>query len=226
MIEKKYQIFISSTYDDLKSERDKAIKTVLSLEQIPIGMEMFNAGDESQWELIKRAIDRTDYYIVIIGYKYGSVDDDGIGYTEKEYDYAINKGIPVMAFIKDNSVPSTPEQRETNLDKQKQLNKFIDKAKNKIAKFWRNEDELATHIATSLTTEMKRKPMIGWIRTPIDYIDKSFVDEKKLELLLSLINEKGEIVLNSGTWDNKPSIYFQDDEPQNPKHGDIWLQPY
>jgi len=48
-------------------------------------MEMFNAGDESQWELIKRAIDRTDYYIVIIGYKYGSVDDD-IGYTEKEYD--------------------------------------------------------------------------------------------------------------------------------------------
>jgi len=131
-----------------------------------------------------------------------------------------------MAFIKDNRVHSTPNQRETKLDKQKQPIKFIDKAKIKIAKFWKNEDELATHIATSLTTEIKRKPMVGWIRTPVDYIDKSFADEKKLELLLSLINEKGEIVLNGKSSDDKPTIYFQDDEPQNAKQGDIWLQSY
>ena len=92
-----------------------------------------------------------------------------------------------------------------------------------MAKFWKNEYELSTHISTSLLSEMKRKPMTGWIRTPADYSDKSVVDEKKLEALLSLVNEQGEIVLDGGTFDRYPHIYVGDDEPKNSKEGDIWI---
>ena len=45
-MEKKYQIFISSTYEDLKEERRKVQDTILSMYQFPIGMEMFSAADE------------------------------------------------------------------------------------------------------------------------------------------------------------------------------------
>ena len=45
-MDKKYQIFISSTYEDLKDERNAAVKTILTMDHIPIGMEMFNAGDD------------------------------------------------------------------------------------------------------------------------------------------------------------------------------------
>ena len=36
---KKYHIFVSSTYDDLKEERDAVMKAILRLEHIPIGIE-------------------------------------------------------------------------------------------------------------------------------------------------------------------------------------------
>ena len=77
----KYQIFVSSTYEDLKAERDIVIKTVLEMGNIPVGMEMFSAGDEQQWELIKRQIDDCDYYVVIVAHRYGSTDGT-ISFTE------------------------------------------------------------------------------------------------------------------------------------------------
>lgn len=42
-MEKKYQIFVSSTYEDLKKERDKVFATILKMNHFPIGMELFNA---------------------------------------------------------------------------------------------------------------------------------------------------------------------------------------
>ena len=71
MKDKKYQIFISSTFKDLQVERDNIIKAILELYHIPIGMEMFSAEDEDQWEIIRRTIDISDYYILILGLRYG-----------------------------------------------------------------------------------------------------------------------------------------------------------
>lgn len=72
-LEKKYQFFISSTYEDLKEERNKAIQAILTMNQFPIGMEMFSAADDDQWKIIKEAIDSSDFYILIIGNRYGSI---------------------------------------------------------------------------------------------------------------------------------------------------------
>ena len=67
MIDKKYQIFISSTFTDLENERDNIIKAILELYHIPIGMEMFSAEDEDQWEINRRTIDIRDYNVLILG---------------------------------------------------------------------------------------------------------------------------------------------------------------
>ncbi len=50
----KYQIFVSSTFEDLKAERDQVIKAILEMGHIPVGMEMFSAADEQQWDVIKK----------------------------------------------------------------------------------------------------------------------------------------------------------------------------
>ena len=99
IMKKKYQVFISSTYEDLKEERAAVTQCLLNNNCIPVGMEQFPASNMSQMEYIKKMLDDCDYYILIIGGRYGSLDDDGIGYTEKEYNYAIQKSIPVMAFV-------------------------------------------------------------------------------------------------------------------------------
>lgn len=156
----KYQFFVSSTYEDLKEERSLIMDTILKLEQIPIGMEMFNASDEEQWELIKRTIDNSDYYLVVIGNRYGSTASDGLSYTEKEYRYAVDTGKPILTFIKrDNEEPSCED-----IEKQYHLQQFRNHAKNKISSLWSNKDELGRLVASSIYSIISRKPGIGWIR--------------------------------------------------------------
>ena len=118
-MDKKYQIFISSTYKDLIDERKAVQEAILSMYHFPVGMELFSAAGTNQWEIIKSTLDNTDYYVLIIGKKYGTVipdgdEDAGISYTEKEYNYAKSKNIPVLAFIIDNNVPLSEDKFESD----------------------------------------------------------------------------------------------------------------
>jgi len=95
-MEKKYQVFISSTYTDLIEERKEVQKILLMADCIPAGMEAFVATNDEQFEVIKKVIDLCDYYVLIIGGRYGSINSQtGLSYTEMEYDYAVSKEIPV-----------------------------------------------------------------------------------------------------------------------------------
>lgn len=165
MDDKKYQIFVSSTYKDLIEAREAIVKTILSLYQIPIGMEMFSADDADQWEIISETISVSDYYIVIIGHRYGSETSEGISFTEKEYDYARQQGIPVQAFIRRRDVATKPEERDDALDKVKKLNAFIVKATaDKMCDYWESTEELAKKVAIALTKTFRRNPRVGWVR--------------------------------------------------------------
>ncbi|WP_214629728.1 DUF4062 domain-containing protein [Paenibacillus agaridevorans] len=98
-MEKRYQVFISSTYQDLIEERQEVMQALLELDCIPSGMELFPAANDDQWSLIKKVIEDSDYYMVIIGGRYGSIGPEGISYTEMEYHYAVSCGKPVIAFL-------------------------------------------------------------------------------------------------------------------------------
>ena len=164
-MEKKYQIFISSTYEDLKDERDQAIKAVLEMGHIPVGMEMFSAADEEQWQLIARQIESSDYYIIILAHRYGSETPEGISYTEKEYDYAKSCGIPVLGFIinKGANWPANYVDKETNKKKKNELLKS--KVKSKLVNFWETKEDLHGKISISLVKSMTTNPRVGWSRS-------------------------------------------------------------
>ena len=46
---------------DLIEQRQKVRDTILRLQHFPVGMEMFNASDENQWNIIKETIECSDY---------------------------------------------------------------------------------------------------------------------------------------------------------------------
>lgn len=164
-MDKRYQVFISSTYSDLKEERSKVMQTIMSLDCIPAGMELFPAMDIEQFNFIKRIIDDCDYYILIIGGRYGSMDVDGISYTEKEYDYAVSKGIPVLAFLHDDINNLPVAKSDIDADKRSKLEAFREKvATGRLVCFWSNPDELNGQVAVSLTMTIKTYPAIGWVR--------------------------------------------------------------
>lgn len=189
-MDKRFQIFISSTFSDLKEERNKVMQTIMSLDCIPAGMELFPAMDEEQFEFIKRIIDDCDYYLLIVGARYGSMDENGVSYTEKEYDYAKEKGIPVMAFLhKDiSSIPLGKADTDTEL-KQK-LENFRKKVETgKLVKYWDNADELNALVAISLPKTIKMFPRTGWVRANLQTNAESLQEINQLQKELSELRE-------------------------------------
>jgi hypothetical protein len=162
----KYQIFVSSTYEDLKDERNEVIKACLNMGHIPVGMEMFNAADEEQWAVIQRTIDQCDYYVIIVAHRYGSTTREGISFTEKEYDYAVAQGVPVLRFVIDDEAPWPSKFVDKQPSAVKALQHFKAKVKQKIVRFWRDKAELQAHFAMSLTTAINLNPRVGWVRAP------------------------------------------------------------
>ncbi len=102
-MDKKLQIFISSTYTDLIEERQAAVEVILKAHHIPAGMELFAAGNDSQLAVIKRWIDESDIFMLILGGRYGSIEPKtGNSYIQLEYEYAVQKSIPVFALVLTN----------------------------------------------------------------------------------------------------------------------------
>lgn len=164
-MDKRYQVFVSSTYADLKEERQRVIQALMEMDCIPSGMELFPAADEEQWAFIKRIIDDCDYYLLIIGGRYGSTTPEGVSYTEKEYDYAIEKGIKVLALL--HGSPEEIPMGKSEIDPllRGRLEAFRDKvAKNRLVRFWKSANELPGLVALSLSKTIKTYPAIGWIR--------------------------------------------------------------
>ena len=181
MNEVKYQIFVSSTYKDLINTREMVTKIILNLYQFPIGMEMFSADDDEQWEVIKETIDISDYYILILGHRYGSETKEGISYTEKEFDYAKEIGIPILSFIRDRKAPTTPDERDVDPQKIEKLEAFLKKASDsKMCDFWTGKEQLASQVAVSLSKMFRKTPRVGWIRA--DKVLSSEVSEELARL--------------------------------------------
>jgi hypothetical protein len=169
MVEKpRYQVFVSSTYADLKAERADIIDVLMKLDCIPAGMEIFPAFDDETLEYIKRIIDLSDYYVLIIAGRYGSLSSDGLSFTEKEYEYTVSKGIPVLAFIhgSPDRIPIGDTDRDP--DKAALLHAFIERVKRgRIVKFWNHPSELSKEVTVALSQTMARKPGIGWVRANV-----------------------------------------------------------
>lgn len=161
----KYQIFVSSTYIDLIEARRRIINRILSMDHFPAGMEMFNAENANQWEVIKRTIDSSDYYIVVIGHRYGTIEEtSGISYTEKEYDYAVSKGIPVLAFIRDRNTATLPKERESDDKLVSKLAQFINKAQQRMCEYWTDLEDLEAKVPSALYNSFRYYPQTGWVR--------------------------------------------------------------
>lgn len=164
-MEKKFQIFISSTYEDLKEERAKLVATILKDYHFPIGMEMFSADNVEQWEQIRRTIDSSDYYVLVIKRRYGSMTKDGISYTEKEYNYAKEKKIPVLAFVAARDAAITNSDIEDDPEKLFLLKKFTERVLvENPSEFWKNPDDLCTKVSQALHKQFETNQRRGWIK--------------------------------------------------------------
>jgi hypothetical protein len=160
-----YKVFVSSTYDDLREERAVLQKALLQLDCLPVGMELFPAADEETWEFIKSQIDDSDYYVVVIAGRYGSVAVDGVSYTEKEYDYAIGKKKPAIGFVHGRPGSIAFERTEELQERRNKLEAFLQKVKQRPVRQFTTPHELALEVTTSFVKLIRERPAEGYVRS-------------------------------------------------------------
>jgi hypothetical protein len=163
--ERRYQVFVSSTFEDLQEERQKALQAVLELKAFPAGMELFPSADDEQWAFIQREIESSDYYVLITAGKYGSLAAEGISFTEKEYDYAVGLKKYVMSFVRHDLSKVAAGQSEMDPERRQKLEAFHRKVKqNKLVRFYTNPHELKAQVMQALMHAFQFQPKEGWVR--------------------------------------------------------------
>lgn len=174
-LSKRQQVFVSSTFIDLQEERREVIHVLQEIGCFPCAMELFPASSQSQWNLITRLIDECDYYMVIVAGRYGTPVKLGEGdiadllpplsYTEREFDYALAKGKPVLAFVhaKPGSLPK--DLCEGDKEMQAKLDAFRAKVMdNRVVQFYDSPKDLAGKVGRSFISEIASNPQVGWVR--------------------------------------------------------------
>ena len=199
MSQKKYQVFVSSTFRDLSEARQDAIRNILDLGHIPAGMELFPAADIKQLDYIKKVIDECDYYLLIMGGRYGSMDADGVSYTEREYDYAVETEKFVIAFV--HSDPAAIPVGKSDVDPKvvEALGKFREKVMTgRLVKTWGSPKELELLVLKSLMHAFKIFPQVGWIRgdsaasdTLLEQNNKTLQENAELKEELQMLQASG-----------------------------------
>lgn len=165
MLDKRYQVFVSSTYTDLAQERAEVMQALLELDCMPAGMELFPAASEQQWNWIKKVIDESNYYLVIVGGRYGTISEvTGMSYTEMEYRYAVEIGKPIIAFLHENPAQIEVGKSEGGQQPKRKLDQFRKLLEQRLCKYWSSPTDLGAKVSRSITQLIKHQPASGWIR--------------------------------------------------------------
>ncbi|MBA5983618.1 DUF4062 domain-containing protein, partial [Pseudomonas sp. MD195_PC81_125] len=106
-----------------------------------------------------------DYYLLIVGGRYGSLGAEGLSFTEMEFDYAVERGIKIVALLHGSPEKLTIERSEISEEARLKLQAFRDKVSNgRLVKYWTSPSDLPGLVSLSLVKTMKAFPAVGWVR--------------------------------------------------------------
>lgn len=219
-IRKRLQVFVSSTFSDLREERQAAVEAILSAGHIPAGMELFAAGDESQMEVIKQWIDESDVYLLILGGRYGSIEPkSGKSYTQLEYEYALAKSKPLFACVlPETALKARVEEKGMDMiDKsQKELDTFRGLVQSKIVEFWEDSKDIKIAIVNKLGQLSRREDLVGWVRAHQEANLPALSNEmarlsKENAELRSQLGSKSEVIINGLPYSQLKTLLKQKD---------------
>lgn len=165
---RKLQVFVSSTYTDLREERQAAVEAILSSGHIPAGMELFTAGDESQMSVIRRWIDESDVFLLILGGRYGSLEPNtGKSYTHLEYEYAVTQGKPLFAVVIDDEALEKRVRKAgrkiLEIENARQFKQFREVVLSRMVRFWIDHRDIKLAIHETMGEFARRTDLSGWI---------------------------------------------------------------
>jgi len=123
------QLFISSTYRDLKPEREAVQEALRKGDSLLWGMEFFVSEPRRPLDVCLQELERCDAVILLVGARAGSLvpDASGLTYTHAEIRHALELGRPLFAFLqrRDGAFPNDHRNSDPLHDKLEEFRTFI-----------------------------------------------------------------------------------------------------
>ncbi len=188
-MDRKYQVFISSTYMDLKEIRAFTYMSILEMGHIPVGLDIFNVQKNYTTEkYTAKYIDTCEFVVMIIGERYGSISLTDRSYVEEEYVYSLSKSKSVLCFLKSNYNKVDDEKYQ----------KFVKRIlNNQLVVLWDDIDDFKNKFVQSISKFLASfSPSTYWIKSSKIIGDEKQDYLKGLETLLgSKANEENSDIL-------------------------------
>ena len=181
MLDKRYQVFISTSGSEMQPER-------MILAQTLVGMGFFSWGLEQRTPLstafARRQIDDCDYVVILLGSAYGEQSVSGVGYMHLEYIYAVTKQKPVIVFMHDD-----PAARDAALhddkaelrEKFQEFRKLLQHEADQVFSY-RSLRDLEMAVRLNLPQMLERYPVLGWVRPQNTQLLQDEIDRLKSKL--------------------------------------------
>jgi hypothetical protein len=108
--------------------------------------------------------EESDYYIVIVAGRYGTIGPKGKSYTEMEYDYAVEQGVPILGFLRKDIDEIQSKYVDSEKKKRAHLLAFRKKVLSRTCRKFESSAELGMAVMQSLAYEARVRPRTGWVR--------------------------------------------------------------
>jgi len=133
------KVFLSSTFRDLRDEREAVIRELQKRSIATKAMEYFVASPSTTQEVALAALREADVMVLVIGFKAGSLLPDGSGgtYTSAEYEELLAMGKEPLVFLReDKRWPWSRTKSWRNSEKKKDLRRALDAFKADVGTKW------------------------------------------------------------------------------------------
>ncbi|KGT46600.1 MULTISPECIES: DUF4062 domain-containing protein [Acinetobacter] len=181
MLDKRYQVFISTSGQDMQPER-------IILAQTLVGMGFFSWGLEQRTPLstafARRQIDDCDYVVILLGSQYGEQSVSGVGYMHLEYIYAVSKQKPVIVFMHDDPDSRDESLHDAKPELREKFNEFRKLLQNEVDQIftYRSLRDLEMAVRLNMPQMLERYPVTGWVRPQNTQALHDEIDELKAKI--------------------------------------------
>jgi hypothetical protein len=168
-------------------------------------MELFPATDIEQFEYIKSVIRDSDYYVIVSAGRYGSIHPERqLSYTELEYDYAVEVGVPIIRLLHSDPFNDLRgEQIESTDQGREKLRAFRDKMQaSRLVRHWASKEQLGAEIVFALLDMQKSHPRDGWVPGSQSFDPETFKELDRLR------KENAQLLRNSSSKEDVPLERF------------------
>lgn len=163
MLDKRYQVFISTSGMEMKPERSIMMQTLVSMGFFSWGLEQRTPISSA---ISRRQIDDCDYVVFLLGSQYGELSVSGMGYMHLDYLYAVSRQKPIVVFMHEHPHMRDLCLRESKPERQEKFLQFRTQLQNEVEQVftYRTLRDLELAVRFNMPQMLERYPVLGWVR--------------------------------------------------------------